>query len=286
MASRRARLVTAVSGTLVYVADLRSGLQVIDISNPQNPQIVGSVDTPGIASDLTVSDTFAWVADWSSGLQVIDITNPANLHRIGGYQSFGYVNDVTVSGHYAFLAEGARFDGTNSFGGGLVVVDITDPLHPEEIGRYGGCLFMSSVAGMRSVTVAGSYAYVTDDAGLHVIDISNPTNPRRVGGNPVLGSGWTSVLTDGEHLFSAGDSGLVIFDLFRLFRLEPLTRNAANELRLKVDGPRGVSASIQRSTNLIEWEDWRSSTLGATPTEISDPDAATALHHFYRGVIR
>jgi hypothetical protein len=34
-----------VSGTYAYVADYLSGLQVIDITDPESPQIVGSVDT-------------------------------------------------------------------------------------------------------------------------------------------------------------------------------------------------------------------------------------------------
>ena len=43
-----------ISGTLAYVADEASGLQVIDITNPQSPQIVGSVGTPGAAADVDV----------------------------------------------------------------------------------------------------------------------------------------------------------------------------------------------------------------------------------------
>ena len=34
-----------VSGNYAYVADYRAGLKVIDITDPANPQIVGSVDT-------------------------------------------------------------------------------------------------------------------------------------------------------------------------------------------------------------------------------------------------
>ena len=38
-----------VYGFYAYVADEESGLQVIDISKPSNPAIIGSVDTPGEA---------------------------------------------------------------------------------------------------------------------------------------------------------------------------------------------------------------------------------------------
>lgn len=34
------------AGTHAYVAEGNSGLQVVDISNPASPVIVGSVDTP------------------------------------------------------------------------------------------------------------------------------------------------------------------------------------------------------------------------------------------------
>jgi hypothetical protein len=36
------------------VADWGSGLQVIDVNDPENPQIIGSVDTPGEAVGVTV----------------------------------------------------------------------------------------------------------------------------------------------------------------------------------------------------------------------------------------
>ena len=40
-----------------------SGLQVIDVSDPENPTIVGSADTPGWAAGVYVSGNYAYVAD-------------------------------------------------------------------------------------------------------------------------------------------------------------------------------------------------------------------------------
>jgi flagellar hook assembly protein FlgD len=47
------------------------GVQVIDIASPEDPTVVGSVDTPGSAVSVSVSDAHAYVADASSGLQVL-----------------------------------------------------------------------------------------------------------------------------------------------------------------------------------------------------------------------
>jgi hypothetical protein len=60
----------AVSGVYAYVADRQSGLQVIDITDPQSPQIVGSADTEWWAFSVAVADTHVYVAAVTEGLQI------------------------------------------------------------------------------------------------------------------------------------------------------------------------------------------------------------------------
>ncbi len=96
----------AVSGNYAYVADADAGLQVIDVSNPANPQRVGGYDTSGYAYGVAVSGNYAYVADCDAGLQVIDVSNPANPQRVGGYDTSGYAYGVAVSGNYAYVADG------------------------------------------------------------------------------------------------------------------------------------------------------------------------------------
>ncbi|MBU1950372.1 MAG: hypothetical protein KJ927_16775, partial [Candidatus Eisenbacteria bacterium] len=115
----------AVSGFYAYVADDYSGLQVIDITNPQSPEIVGSADTPGSAKDVTVSGFYAYVADYYSGLQVIDISDPQSPEIVGSANTTGSARGVAVSGARAYLAGGSS---------GLQVIDISDPQSPEIVG--------------------------------------------------------------------------------------------------------------------------------------------------------
>ncbi|MCL4554068.1 MAG: cell wall-binding repeat-containing protein [Actinobacteria bacterium] len=53
------------------MADSGSGLQIIDVSNPVAPVLLGSLDTPGDAREVAISGTTAYVADAAAGLQVI-----------------------------------------------------------------------------------------------------------------------------------------------------------------------------------------------------------------------
>jgi hypothetical protein len=139
----------------------------------------------------------------------------------------------------------------------LQVIDISDPTDPKRVGQVN----IPGLAG--GVAVAGNYAYVagsyiiaeprsSDAWGLHVIDISEPSNPRIVGElfaatndvavagdiayvtywhgglqaidvsdpaspTPVGGHGTpgsaTSIALAGNYAYVTGSSGLVVFDI-------------------------------------------------------------------------
>ena len=66
------------SGDYAFVADDQLGLQIIDITNPAAPALLGSYDTVGDAYDVCAAGDYAFVADGAAGLHVIDIMNPAS----------------------------------------------------------------------------------------------------------------------------------------------------------------------------------------------------------------
>jgi uncharacterized secreted protein with C-terminal beta-propeller domain len=101
-------------------------LQVINVSNPANPQRVGGYDTSGLAQGVAMSGNFAYVADGDAGLQIIDVNDPANPQRVGGYDTSGSAYGVAVSGNYAYVADGAS---------GLQVIDVSNPASPQRVGE-------------------------------------------------------------------------------------------------------------------------------------------------------
>ena len=94
------------------------------------PEIVGSVDTPGDAKDVHVSGSHAYVADnmadGSYGLQVIDVSDPANPVIAGSVDTpgagHGPKGGVHVSGSNAYVADWLDYVYLN----GLQVIDICD----------------------------------------------------------------------------------------------------------------------------------------------------------------
>jgi hypothetical protein len=111
----------------------------------------------------------------------------------------GRTEDVAVQGDYAYVAVGLR----------LVVLDVSDPATPTEIGSTPP--FPEFVEG---VAVSGTLAYVADGmTGLRVVDISEPTDPVEVGVYDTPGYA-EGVVVSGTHAYVAdGHYGLRIVDV-------------------------------------------------------------------------
>jgi hypothetical protein len=193
----------AVSGDVAYVAAGSAGLRVVDISDPEQPREVGVY--PPTATAVAVSGSRAFVVQ-PGGLQIVDVSNPSIPVPLG-FAELGESSDVEVSGGYAFVASeigmkvvdvsspsaphevqyvnvlhqtnALAISGTHAYvaasEGGLMVIDIVDPLQPNIVSfdhtRYA-----------LDVAVDGNHAYLVDpQEGFRVIDISTPTEPERVG---------------------------------------------------------------------------------------------------------
>jgi hypothetical protein len=148
------------------VADAGSGLQILDISNPVSPVILGNVDTPGSARAVVVAGAVAYVADWDSGLQVIDISNPTAPTIVGSVDTPGSAGGVAVSGTLVYVADYR----------GVQIIDVSNLTSPMIVGTVNviGDTYGVAVDGRTAYVAAGNY-------GLQVFDVSTPVSPIRLG---------------------------------------------------------------------------------------------------------
>lgn len=189
----------AIAGFHAYVADGATGLQVIDISDPENPVVVGNYNTAGSARGVAVDGDRAFVADGDSGLQIIDITNPSSPNLLGTYNTPGSAYGVAVSGSRVLVADNLS---------GLMIIDVSNPAAPVLLGSF-------DTPGMaRGVAVSGFRAFVADYGnGLQVIDFSNPSSPSLVGTCDTPGS-VCGVAVSGRYAYAADfGSGLQVVDI-------------------------------------------------------------------------
>src|SRR3989339_309469 len=137
-----------VEGNLAYIANDQTGIQIIDITDPYVPFIVGFLETPGFARGILVRGGYAYVADGDSGLTIINVTTPSTPTFVGNYSpESGTALSVAVpSGNYAYLTNGYS---------GMLVIDISNPLTPTLTGTY------TTPGYLMGVSTVGSYAFVT-----------------------------------------------------------------------------------------------------------------------------
>ncbi len=199
-------------GDHAYVANVGSGVSVVDISDPTNPVEVGrhdaystyridvangmayvveSTPSPEILHVVDVSDPtapiergslhmydFIWevfvvgdlvyVANDDLGLRIVDASDPATPRVIGTYAA-GSVHDVQVVGSLAHVTSA-------EFGGGYLVLDVTDRTSPSLVTLYNPSGWLHPF----HVAVAGDVTYLGEPQGLpgiHVLDVSDVENP-------------------------------------------------------------------------------------------------------------
>ena len=193
----------AISGKYAFAGDFGDGiLHIFDVSNPANPQSVGSYSILGEIAAVAVSGKYAYVAESFNGaIDVLDISNPASPSLMKSYVATGISpKALYISGKYLYVADGSK---------GFYSLDISNPANPVLVGSYNpGSVQYYGVA------AAGDYAYVSDHAGnVIVLDVSASTTPRLVGTLSVGGTPWNLVLA-GKYAYVADDTnGLKVIDI-------------------------------------------------------------------------
>jgi len=122
--------------------------------------------------------------------------NSPGLKLIG--QIGGPVSDVAVAANYVYLCEGMR----------LVVIDISDPAHPRDVG-----VTVPFEAYANGVAVSGEMAYVAaSHRGLIVVNVSDPTHPDMLSSFHTRGYAEKIAVVGQYVLIAYGWNGLSIVD--------------------------------------------------------------------------
>ena len=169
----------AVDGNYAYVADVEGGLQIVDITDPENAMAVGQCATADRPFDVSVSGDYAFVADGSVGMTVVDISDKSGpVVRTTVHETGYFALSIVISGHYAYVTDNDwdTSDGDNST---IQIYDISNP----EVPVYSGAVAASATA----LDIEGDYLYAAcpandpDDFQIFTLTGSgSPTAPDRV----------------------------------------------------------------------------------------------------------
>ncbi|NUN10071.1 MAG: T9SS type A sorting domain-containing protein [Ignavibacteriaceae bacterium] len=192
---------TSIGGTQYVVAVGGSRMWLINVQNPTAPSLVANVEVaPGTTVEgCATGGTYAYLAAGGGGLKIYNIATPASPSLVASLDTLEYCESAVVSGQYLYVAAGSRSH----------IVDISNPAAPVYTG------FIPGYGGYHQyMNVRSGYAYICDyDAGLQVVNVSNPANPVNVTTVP---SGYRTarIVFDGNYGYVAvGDSGVWIYNV-------------------------------------------------------------------------
>jgi hypothetical protein len=157
----------------VYYREMR----IYDISNPASPHQLGSYATPGNAYQAKVAGRYVYIA-CETGVRVVDIASESGPTETGKYYTVGNVVTAASNSNFAFVPD--RY-------AGLRVIEIRESRFERQ--TY---VLASAINNTKMIEVGSEVAFMgfevrptkPDDAisaGVLVIDIADPRNPKELG---------------------------------------------------------------------------------------------------------
>lgn len=199
----------------LYVGDQQNGLRAFRPGLDQSValQPAGFHHLPELQA-FDVGASLAAVADKSGRLQILDASSPKDMVVVAEYELPASAQALHLSDSHAYAAAGVR---------GIRVLDLSSPTSPREVGSYvpecdrttapnTELRYYPNPPSAWRMTPSGSHLYVSFDDGIHILDVSSPSDPTLIGRLRTSERAMETVKRD-EHLFAAFDDGLRVIDV-------------------------------------------------------------------------
>lgn len=157
-----------------YLAAGSIGVLIVDVTDPQNFELVGQYDTEGTCYGVEVNNNYLYVADGDQGMLILDITDPSSPQPLG--RCFFNSQECRITGtsydvkliadNFILEADGRR---------GINIIDVSNPEAPSIFSS------LSIVGTSEKVFRIGSYTYIgAGRGGVRIVDTSDIGNPNEV----------------------------------------------------------------------------------------------------------
>ncbi len=185
---------------IAYLANSFSGLQIIDISDPEQLRIIGSLPSPGKAWDIKVRGNILFLASAKEGLHLVDISDLeaptiiSNL-KLEGYSMLG----LEIVGKTVYAKTGKN---------GLLIIDVSNTKAPQLVKK------LYSDSGVWGLLIDKNRLYVSSGRfNLEILDVTNPNNPRIIERISLPGRVWDLAISAEVLYLPTRRAGLLIVDM-------------------------------------------------------------------------
>lgn len=208
------------TGVEYAILGRKSGTAFIDISDPINPVFLGNLPASGANStwrDIKVANNHAYIVSEAPGhgMQVFDLTQlgsidvpPVEFIESAHYDGFSKAHNLVMNEETNTLYA----VGTNTFEGGLHIMDVSDPLYPTLIGEYSADGYTHDAqvvvyTGPDENFQGSEIAFACNENTVTIADVSDPSDTYTISATSYDNSQYTHQgwLTEDQHYFLVGD---------------------------------------------------------------------------------
>ncbi len=183
----------------LYVVNIWSGLQILDVSDVKAPKELGAYTTEHRVFNVFVDDHFAYLSQKSGGVLLLDVSDPAHIKKVGRIKTKGEAYYVLAAYPTVYVAEEAQCIG---------IYDVQDASAVTETGRFKGKGWAWSLFLQDSILYVGA-----KNGGLGILDVSNPAAPKMLGSFNGVKFTKSIQIEDGIAYIAEGPGGLVLVDI-------------------------------------------------------------------------
>ncbi|OGH78657.1 MAG: hypothetical protein A2301_01085 [Candidatus Magasanikbacteria bacterium RIFOXYB2_FULL_40_13] len=187
-----------IDGNYAYLASEGSGLNIIDITDPEDPHWVSTFAIANVRG-VDVSGNYAYVNSYGSGggLTVVNITNKAAPSLAGRYTVDSAYFGVINIDDYVYMSNGYM---------GLRVFNVSNKSAPQSIS------LINTPQNADELAIYGNYAFVADNTNMQVINVRDPYHPNFSADYRNTSAAGSIINLDiyGDYAYLVGNTGLDI----------------------------------------------------------------------------
>ncbi|MEJ2353843.1 MAG: hypothetical protein P8Y03_29045, partial [Anaerolineales bacterium] len=186
-----------------YLFANKAGLAILDVSEPKQPILVGSLPLPNEVVGAYRKGNLIYLAErdcsqnpCSGALRILNAVDPVQPQVLGKLITKEPVDRIEFNGELIVLVEKACI--AEACEGGLRLVEVANPANLHEIA------YVEMPERVISIEISKNYAYVGHARGLSVLDLTDPSKPHEVGNFPanyvddaVFGEGFAYLISNG-----------------------------------------------------------------------------------------
>ena len=203
----------AIKGNHVYIANWAGGLCVVDITEEEEPYIIGTY-TEGCGGygtamhEMVIDGDYLYITwDTKYGLGIFDISDPSDIKKISNYGGISYTRGIVKKDNYVFI--------TTYYGAYVRIFDVSDVYNPQLVAN----ISTPGVAWYLDISIVGNLLIIADSRdtyGLKIYDITDPENPVFKGkyATTSMGYGWLiDVSAKDKYAYTVFEYGVAIFNV-------------------------------------------------------------------------